>query len=229
MAKVYIGSDSREQSAYRVTLRSLLRHSSIPLEVTPLDSERLAHSGLLRRVTDRRGQIYDLQSNAPASTDFHASRFLTPILAQNGFCLFIDCDMLFMADVAELFALADPSKAVMVVKHHNGHEAGLKMDGQQQVLYPRKNWSSCMLFNADHPANRRLTLQDVNERPGRDLHAFFWLHDDEIGELPAEWNVLIGIHELPEKPKLVHYTLGTPDIVDSEHAELWLREYAELS
>ena len=86
-----------------------------------------------------------------------------------------------------------------------------------------------MLFNADHPANQRLSLQDVNERPGRDLHRLYWLNDDEIGELPPEWNVLIGIHELPQTPKLIHYTLGTPDIVDSEHAELWLREYAELS
>lgn len=227
--KVYIGSDSREQNAYKVTLRSLLRHSSIPLEVTPLDSERLAHSGLLRRAVDRRGQMYDIPSNAPMSTDFAISRFLTPILAQTGWALFIDCDMLFMDDVAELFALADQEKAVMVVKHHNGHTAGLKMDGQQQVLYPRKNWSSVCMFNCDHPANQRLSLQDVNERPGRDLHRFYWLNDDEIGELPPEWNVLIGIHELPQNPKLIHYTLGTPDMVDSEHAELWLREYAELS
>ncbi len=173
--------------------------------------------------------MYDLPSNAPASTEFAISRFLTPILAQTGWALFIDCDMLFMGDVAELFALADPSKAVMVVKHHNGHKAGLKMDGQEQVLYARKNWSSVVLFNCDHPGNQRLSLQDVNERTGRDLHKFYWLHDDEIGELPPEWNWLVGVQPMPDSPKLAHYTLGTPDMVaECEHAELWLREYAEL-
>lgn len=228
MAKVFIGHDSREQKAYRVAVRSLLRQTSMPLEIVPLDVERLAHSGLLRRAVDRRGQMYDLPSNAPASTEFAISRFLTPILGQTGWALFVDCDVLFLADVAELFSLADQTKAVMVVKHQNGHIAGVKMDGQAQVLYPRKNWSSVMLFNCDHPANWRLSLQDVNERPGRDLHAFYWLANEEIGELPGAWNWLVGIQEMPEQPKLAHYTLGTPDMVsDCEHAELWWREFSE--
>ena len=86
------------------------------------------------------------------------------------------------------------------------------------------------MFNCDHPANQRLSLQDVNERPGRDLHRFYWLHDDEIGELPPEWNWLVGVQPMPAEPKLAHYTLGTPDIVEScEHAELWWREFAEVS
>jgi len=225
--KVYIGHDSREHDAYRVAVRSLLRRSTVPLEIVPLDIERLAHSGLLRRCIDRRGQMYDLPSNAPASTEFAISRFLTPIIAQAGWALFVDCDVLFLADVVDLFAMADPSKAVMVVKHQNGHIAGTKMDGQAQVLYPRKNWSSVMLFNCDHPANRRLSLQDVNERPGRDLHAFYWLADEEIGELPSEWNWLVGVQPMPDYPKLAHYTLGTPNMVSqSEHAELWWREFA---
>jgi hypothetical protein len=79
-----------------------------------------------------------------------------------------------------------------------------------------------MLFNCDHPANRRLSLDDVNHRPGRDLHAFYWLHDDEIGELPGEYNWLVGLQPEPECPKIVHYTLGTPDMVpESEHAGPW--------
>lgn len=142
---------------------------------------------------DARGQLYDLPSNAPCSTEFAISRFLVPILCQQGWALFVDCDVVFLGDVAELFALADPSKAVMVVKHAPLVEVGTKMDGQAQVGYTRKNWSSVMLFNCDHPANRRLSLADVNERPGRDLHALYWLHDEEIGALPAAWNWLVNV------------------------------------
>jgi lipopolysaccharide biosynthesis glycosyltransferase len=224
--KVYLGWDNREQDAYAVAAHSLFKHASIPIELTALKSDRLAESGLLRRPTDRRGQIYDLPSNAPASTEFAISRFLTPVLAQEGWALFADADVVFLGDVAELLTIADPSKAVQVVKHDMGAVGGKKMDGQAQVAYSRKNWSSVMLFNASHRANRRLSLQDVNERPGRDLHGFYWLHDDEIGELPPEWNWLVGCQDKPANPKIAHYTLGVPSMVaDSPHAEIWWDAY----
>lgn len=206
--KIFMGYDEREQKAYEAAERSLKKVSD--LRATPLKLEQLAAQGLLRRSMDRRGQMYDLPSNAPCATEFAASRFLTPMLAQSGWALFVDCDVVFLSNPYLLMRLADPTKAVMVVKHENGHHAGTKMDGQAQVLYPRKNWSSVMLFNCDHPANRRLTLQDVNDRPGRDLHAFYWLHDDEIGELPPEWNWLVGVQPKPAEPKIAHFTLGGP-------------------
>jgi hypothetical protein len=220
--KLYIGWDQREQEAYAAAIRSLAKVSS--LTPTPLYLDRLADGGLLRRTMDRRGHMYDLPSNAPCATEFAASRFLTPLLAQTGLALFCDCDVVFLANPLELLMVADKSKAVMVVKHHNGHQAGTKMDGQAQVLYPRKNWSSVMLFNCDHPANRRLSLQDINERPGRDLHALYWLNDSEIGELPPEWNWLVGVQPKPENPKIAHFTLGGPWLPNwegAEHDELW--------
>lgn len=221
--KVYIGHDALEGDAYAVAERSLARVTAGALSATPLALDRLAASGLLRRAVDRRGQRWDLPSNAPCATDFAISRFLTPMLAQTGWALFVDCDVVLLADPREM--PLDASKAVMVVKHRNEHTAGTKMDGQAQVLYPRKNWSSVMLFNCDHPANRRLTLQDVNERPGRDLHAFYWLHEDEIGELPAEWNWLVGVQPRPADPKIAHFTLGGPWLPTwegAEHDEIWL-------
>jgi hypothetical protein len=220
--KIYIGHDGREQAAYDVAVRTLAKHSQIVPE--PLSTERLAERGLLRRAVDRRGQMYDLPSNAPCATDFAISRFLTPILAQTGWALFVDCDVVFMADPAELLAIADPSKAVMVVKHDQAG-GGYKMDGQVQTTYSRKNWSSVMLFNCDHPANRRLSLVDVNERPGRDLHAFYWLADTEIGDLPFEWNWLVNVEPKPEAPKIAHFTNGGPWFSTwpgAEHDEIWL-------
>jgi hypothetical protein len=225
--KVFIGADPREQGAYEVAEKSLRRRATVPLEVTPLSLERLAAFGMLNRLVDRRGGIYDLTSNAPAATEFAISRFLVPHLAQTGWALFVDCDVIFLADVAELMTYADESKAVHVVKHNYQPKTGLKMDGQVQTTYPRKAWSSVMLWNCDHAANRRLTLHDVNTRRGIELHGFYWLHDNEIGELPGEWNWLVGEQSMPNNPKLAHFTLGTPNMPgheDGPHADIWLEE-----
>jgi hypothetical protein len=221
---IYIGVDQREPKSLQAAVNSL---SMVSPEYAPilLDSEKLSDRGLLWRPQDRRGGIYDLISSAPCSTDFAISRFLTPILHQSGWALFVDSDVVFLRDVADLFDLADDSKAVMVVQHHNGHEAGAKMDGQVQQLYPRKNWSSVVLFNCDHPANERLTLADVNTRPGRWLHRFGWLADSEIGSLPGEWNWLVGVQERPQNPAIAHFTLGTPELKDGPYADLWWSAY----
>ncbi len=226
--RAYIGYDSRELSAYEVATQSLLRRASLPVDITPLNLRRLEEWGLLRRPTDTRGQRYDIPSNAPASTEFAISRFLVPMLAQTGWALFADCDVLFMADIAELFEYCDPRFAVMCVKHTDGGGvADTKMDGQKQIAYPRKNWSSVMLWNCDHPANRRLSLVDVQERRGFDLHQFYWLNDAEVGALPREWNWLVGIQPKPKAPKIAHFTLGGPWLPGwsgAEHDGLWLQE-----
>lgn len=225
--KVFLGYDSREPDAFAVAQASLLRRASIPVTITPLDAQKLANVGLLRRPTDLRGQRYDIPSNAPASTEFAISRFLTPILAQSGWTLFADGDVLFLDDIANILLLADPRYALMCVKHDYVPASGVKMDHQVQTVYPRKNWSSVMLFNCDHPANRRLSLIDVQERPGRDLHAFYWLNDSEIGALPAEWNWLVGVQPKPSDPKIAHFTLGGPFLAGwqgAEHDELWYSE-----
>lgn len=221
--RVYIGYDAREEVAYQASCNSLCRHSPTAIALK-LDTERLASSGLYRRPVDRRKSIYDLHSSAYCSTEFSNSRFFVPILAQTGWALFVDCDVLFMADVEKIMQWADPTKAVMVVKHHLQDESGEKMDGQIQSIYPRKNWSSVTLFNCDHQANSRLSLDDVNSRPGRDLHAFYWLADSEIGELPAQWNWLVNVQPKPKDLKIAHFTLGGPWIAgwhSSPNDDLW--------
>lgn len=221
--RVFIGYDKREDAAYDKAQRTLYATSGIRAE--RLDIDKLAAQGLLRRPVDRRGDtIYDIPSGAFASTDFAASRFLVPLLCSTGWALFTDCDVLFFRNVHKMLDHADPSKAVMVVKHDQDG-GGTKMDDQPQQSYNRKNWSSVMLFNCDHPANRRLTVQDVNERPGRDLHAFYWLSDDEIGDLPREWNWLVNVQEKPEQVSIAHFTLGGPWLPNwtaQENDELWL-------
>ena len=218
MRSIWLGYDSRETEAFAVARQTLRRHAAgIPIHA--LDLHELRGAGLYTRPTSRvRGQLWDELSDAPMSTEFACSRFLTPILAKRGWALFMDCDVLCRSSMAELFALADDSYAVMCVRHQHEPMDRVKMDGQQQTQYARKNWSSVVLFNCDHPANERLTLSMVNTLPGRDLHRFCWLQDKEIGALPPEWNWLAGVSDPCLEPKLVHFTLGTPNMPGYEAA-----------
>lgn len=225
--KVFVGEDPKEKAAGVVAIASLLRRASIPVDVTSLRLERLASAGLLRRPVDARGGMYDLRSQAPQATEFAISRFLVPILALEGWALFVDADVVFLDDVAELLRLADPKLAVMVVQHEHAPRGDRKMVDQVQTHYSRKNWSSVCLWNCDHPANRRLTLDDVNHRPGRDLHAFYWLADSEIGTLPRRWNWLVGEQARPDNPGIAHFTNGGPWLQGwpgAEFDDLWLTE-----
>lgn len=229
----WIGFDPREAAAFAVAYWSLKRRLTSPLRINGLLLNRLREQGLYTRPTERReGQLWDLISDAPMSTEFACSRFLVPHLAESGWALFTDCDMLFRANPNVLFdEIADPKYAVMCVKHHHEPASLTKMDNQAQTRYARKNWSSVMLFNCDHEANKQLTPELVNQLPGRDLHRFCWLEDDEIGELGPEWNYLVGHTKLPEgvEPKIVHHTNGVPFMPgyeETEYADEWWRELA---
>lgn len=215
MNTVWIGVDPRELDAYAVTINSLAATASRPVPTYTLRLDELRARGLYYRPSERRdGILWDSISDAPCSTEFAISRFLVPELAGKGWALFVDSDMLLRDDINNLFALADDRYAVMCVKHHQVPVEARKMDDQPQTVYPRKNWSSVMLFNCDHPSNARLTVEYVNKRPGRDLHRFDWLADHEIGELPLWWNYLSGVTEpgLCRDPSLVHFTLGVPSM-----------------
>ena len=120
--------------------------------------------------------------------------------------------------------MLDPTKALMCVKHDYAPDDATKMDGQVQSQYSRKNWSSFMIFNNAHPKNTKLCPQYINSLPGRDLHAFCWLDDDDIGALPEKWNWLEGHSDGNIKPSAVHFTRGTPDMPGYEeipYAQEW--------
>lgn len=163
------------------------------------------------------------------STEFAISRFLVPYLAGGGWALFMDCDVLVRENLTRLFEIADPRYAVMCVKHNHQPVTTLKMDNQPQIAYPRKNWSSVMLFNCDHPANRELTVGMVNTLPGRDLHRFCWLADNDIGELDPKWNWLAGHSDPSIDPAIVHHTDGSPNMPGYEetpYADEWRQEFS---
>ena len=221
--KIFIGWDSREEDAYKVCVHTIKKHASKDVEIVPLKREELIKEGLYTR--DEGGNV---------STEFAYTRFLTPHLTNyKGWALFIDCDFLFTRDVAELFSLADPQYAVMCVQHDYTPSAAIKMDGQKQVAYPRKNWSSCVLWNCGHPANAIITPSIVNTETGAFLHRFQWLPDNLIGELPLEWNWLEGEYEKPDEiPAVIHYTNGGAwfkECQDVDYAQEWLDALQEAS
>lgn len=226
--KVYIGYDHGEHAAAMVAMDSVRGETREDAEL--LSAPKLAAQGLLTRITDKRGgQPYDLHSNAPKSTEFAVSRFLVPLICQHRWALFADCDVVFFADPRDILSKLEKGKAVYVVKHDYIPHDEWKMVNQRQTVYPRKNWSSVMLFDCHHPANWRLTLHDINHRPGRDLHAFYWLNDAEIGDLPVGWNWLVGEQTKPDPLFLAHFTLGGPWIPgwkSAVHDDLWLRAAA---
>jgi lipopolysaccharide biosynthesis glycosyltransferase len=208
---IFIGYDSREREAYDVAKFSIQRRASKAPMIFPLKLHALQQWLLTRPVEMRDGKMWCPISQAPMATEFAISRFCVPHLRSKGWALFVDCDIICLADINELFALADDKYAVMCAKHDYTPTGTTKMDGQPQTTYNRKNWSSIVLWNCAHPSNKKLTVEVLNTWPGRDLHAFKWLDDSEIGELPKEWNYLDGVYPFPNPDiKLAHLTNGGP-------------------
>lgn len=227
---IWVGFDSRGAAAFAVTRYSIVRRLSTPFPVRGLVASDLRKYGLLTRPTEQRGNVtWDLISDAPQATEHANARFLLPHVAGAGWSLFCDGDMLCRTNLARIFDGLDKSKALYCVKHHHEPTDEIKMDGQVQTRYTRKNWSSLMILNGSHEANRALTVEMVNTLPGRDLHRLCWLDDDLIGELGPEWNWLAGISDPVIDAKIVHFTLGTPDMPGYENAPFADQWRAELA
>jgi hypothetical protein len=218
---IYIGYDSQEDIAYKVCANSILKHTSEPssISITPLKLRDL-----------RQSNVYYRPEDPLSSTEFTFSRFLVPFLQNyTGVALFCDCDFLFIDDVIKVFRLYDQTKALQCCMHDYSPKSQYKMQGAAQHLYPRKNWSSLMLYNCAHPSNKTLTKELVNSETGQYLHRFSWLDDQEIGQIHHEWNWLVGWYKQPMDgiPKAIHFTEGGPwhdNYKNCEYSSLW-RQY----
>jgi len=216
--KIYIGFDQRESVAYHTFVQSLIDHSSLPLAITPLAVKTL--KGYEEKHEDK-------------SNDFVYSRFLTPFLNDfKGWAIFVDGDMICQTDIKELLDLRDNSKALQVVKHDYKTKANQKYLGNINQDYPRKNWSSVILWNCAHPKHKILTPDFIANESGKYLHRFSWLDDNEIGELPKEWNWLATEYPNNKQANIIHYTLGAPcfrDYRNTEMSDIWLKKYDRLN
>jgi hypothetical protein len=211
--RVFIGYDAREAVAFSVLAHSIHARASEPVAIAPVRLSELK-------------AIYRRERNALQSTDFSFSRFLTPYLCGfEGWAIFMDCDMLVMDDIAKLWALRDDRYAVQVVKHVHVPREDTKFLGEKQTKYEKKNWSSVMLMNCARCTT--LTPDYVNTATGLELHQFKWLGSDAlIGELPHEWNHLVG-YDAPGRASLAHFTIGGPyfpEYRDCEYSREWFAE-----
>lgn len=214
MIDIVVGFDQREAVAYHTFCQSVISRTSQPVRFTPL----VAHG---------------LEGRKDGSNDFIYSRFLVPnLMGYRGWAIFADGDMVCREDIAKLWSMRDSKYAVMVAKHQYKTMFSSKYLGNKNEDYPRKNWSSLMLWNCEHPANRSLTTQVLAGASGEFLHRFQWLHDGEIGDLPITWNWLVLEYPMNEYAHLYHYTIGTPcfkDYKDCTHADMWWAEYKKLN
>ena len=246
---IYVGYDPREDLAYNVLKHSAHKHASGPLNVYPIKQDLLRRTGLYRRAwqlgssslpsptNDQDIQHRDIFDGKPFATDFSFSRFLVPFLHRlEGWALFMDCDMFFRSDPLELFEkYNDPKYAIYCVKHDYAPTEKIKMYGNEQYQYSRKNWSSVVMFNCDHNGHKNYTVDDVSTKPGLWLHNFIWLEDKDIGELPEEWNWLDGHSPASLDAKNVHFTRGGPWFRGAvwepinEQDELYAQEWLTLS
>ena len=209
MIKLFCGYDTRESIGFHIFIASVLENTSTPVSFIPITKSLLNRHG---------------------TNTFTYSRFLIPSLCDHeGWAIYADAsDMLCMADISELWRLKDHYKAVQVVKHdymtkHPRKYLGTSMEAPNEN-YPRKNWSSLILWNCGHFKNRILTTEYVSTKPGVDLHRFSWLDDELIGGLHSEWNWLVGEYHHNDQAKILHYTLGMPGFAkyrQCDHSTEW--------
>jgi len=204
--KIVVGFDQREAIAYHTFSQSVLEKSSLPVLFLPLSINTL--KGYKETHTDK-------------SNDFVYSRFLTPYLHNfEGWAIFADGDMVCQSDIKELWDLRDKTKALQVVMHDYKTKFNQKYLGNTNENYPRKNWSSLILWNCSHPKHKVLTPDFISSQTGKYLHRFSWLDDEDIGKLPIDWNWLAIEYPNNPKAKIIHYTLGTPCFKDYRNTEM---------
>jgi hypothetical protein len=207
--RVFIGYDPRESVAYHTCVQSILEHTNSQVSFHPVCGER-----------------------RDGSNDFIYARFLVPWLSGfSGTSIFLDGDMIVRGDIADLYALKRLDQGVQVVQHDYKTKHPVKYLGNKNEDYPRKNWSSVMVWNCGYFPNRKLTPEFVASKSGSYLHRFLWLNDGQIGALPDAWNRLVLEQEIQPEDKLLHYTVGTPcftDYADCDGAEEWHATYAKM-
>ena len=216
--KVFIGYDEVESVSWHTMAHSIFRQSSVPVAFIPINNDNLR-------------EIFTRKRLSTQSNSFSLSRFLVPYLSNyEGYAVFFDCDMMLRTDISKIFEeiKGQEKKAVYVVKHDYKPKDKIKYLDTIQYSYPRKNWSSVVLWDCSHPSNKLVNLDYVNNAEPKDLHRFSWLKDDEIGELDIRWNWLVGEYENPPRDvKNVHWTIVGPYFVEYQHVDFsdeWFRE-----
>lgn len=187
--RIFIGFDPRQPIAVQVLMHSIYSRASKPVSITPLVLSQLP----LKR---------------EGLTQFTYSRYMVPYLCgYEGEALFMDADMLFLGDVAELETICKPQDvSVCVVKNPR----------------LRFEWPSLMYFK--NAKCKKLEPRLIETGSPQTLD---WAENNAIGEIPSEWNHLVGYDDLRTDAKVVHFTQGLPCFPETEgceYGEHWMAE-----
>ena len=214
MIPIFIGYDSKVKIAYHVLAESILKNSSTPVTISPINLSNLKN-------------IYTRKQDPLASTEFSFSRFLVPhLMNYNGWAIFMDSDMVMLSDITKLWNLRNEDYAIQVCKHDYIPKSKHKFLGNNQTIYAKKNWSSLMLMNCSKC--KTLTPEYVNTKSGLELHQFKWLDENLIGSIPLEWNWLVGEYPYKKDVHNIHFTEGGPyfnNYRNTEYANEWFNIY----
>ena len=217
IAEMVVGFDKREAVAYHTFVQSVIDNSSMPVRFLPLNIHVLSNYKEIHK---------------DGSNDFIYSRFLVPYLRDfKGWAIYADGDMVCLEDIKKLWDLRDSKYALQVVKHNYKTKIQNKYWGNKNEDYPRKNWSSLILWNCEHPCHKILTPSFIQNQTGAFLHRFSWIKDEAIGELEKEWNWLAMEYEEKNEINLVHYTIGTPCFKEYENTSLsshWKKYFLKM-
>ena len=194
---VHVGFDTRHRQMYELCIDSAKHFASGQVEFHANSSTQIPN--------------YTRATAKNESTSFVYSRFLVPLQQQyRGWAIFCDGDFLWQDDIYKLWEQRDDQYAAMVCQHDYVPKTDPKAFGHVQEAFPRKNWSSLIMWNCAHPANRILTTQYVNLAEPWQLHRFTHLQDAMIGSLDLRWNWLVDEYEYTTTAGALHFTNGGP-------------------
>jgi len=217
IADIVVGFDQKESVAYHTFVQSVIENSTIPTRFMPLNIGSLTNYK---------------ETHKDGSNDFIYSRFLVPYLMNfNGWAIYADGDMVCLEDIKKLWDLRDDKFAVQVVKHDYKTKVKSKYWGNKNEDYPRKNWSSLILWNCNHASHKILNPEFIQKQTGAFLHRFSWIKDQEIGEIEKEWNWLAMEYEEKNDINLIHYTIGTPCFEEYQNKSLssyWKKSFLNM-
>ena len=215
---IYIGLDEPHLEAFDVCKYSILeKNKKYNINIQPINYNTVKE--------------YDREKDQYESTQFAFARFFAPYLSGfKGISIFLDGDFLLLESIDKLLDLYNPKYALQCCQHDYIPKESVKMGGKKQAAWPRKNWSSLMIINNEHPKNKTLTPTTINNQSGAFLHRFKWLDDAEIGSLPLQWNWLVNWYTEPDDgyPLAIHYTEGGPwlkEYEDCEYSDLWKKTF----
>lgn len=227
--KVFIGYDSRQDKdplgkniinpPYEVCKASI-RNYNTNVQIIPIKLDELIQVG-----------VYSREKDPLASTEFTYSRFLVPYLSNfKGISLFCDSDFLWQTDITDVLKYFDSKYSVMCCQHDYTPSTSTKMDGLVQTVYPKKNWSSLMLFNCSDRDCKNLIPDVINNESPKYLHRMEWTSEDKIGKIPLEYNWLEGEYDSSISPKAIHFTDGGPwhKTWDGDYRSNWENIYNRL-